>query len=278
MNVPRLSVVTPSYNQAEFIKDTIVSAKSQNYPDLEHIVVDGGSTDETIDILREHESDYDLRWVSEEDRGQTHAINKGIEMATGEWIGWLNADDYYLSGATDALLTGLERNPEPQLVYGDLVFVDRDRNELFRRYHTRPSKFIHRYWTLFTANHCTFFRADLFDTVGKLDGSATYTMDAEFLWRVLDAGVSCIHVPTLIGARRMHEATKTGEDPGAVQAELSETVGSDASFLPEPLLRASATALKLSYIIGEGLHPETLAEPRWSTKALYYELSRAFSI
>lgn len=274
MDVPRLSIVTPSYNQVRFIEDTIKSVKAQDYPDLEHIVVDGGSTDGTLEVLREYESDYALRWISESDRGQTHAINKGIDMATGAYIGWLNSDDYYLSGATDALLTGLGHDSEADVVYGDLLFVDGRGHELFRRYHTISSEFVHRNWTLFTANHCTFFRAELFDRIGKLNESLTYTMDAEFLARVLHSDANTVHVPGVIAARRMYEETKTGQNQEEVRKELVDSIGGDHTFLPRGILKALAVGVKLGNITVEGLRPDTLADPRWSATALYYELAR----
>ena len=276
MKSPQISVVTPSYNQAEFIEGTIKSVKRQEH-EIEHVVVDGGSTDGTLDVLRKYEDDYDLRWVSESDRGQTHAINKGIKMATGEWIGWLNSDDYYLPGASDALMTGLNHDPNAEVVYGDLLFVDGDGRELFRRYHTSPSLFVHRHWTLFTGNHCTFFRSDIFDRIGLLDDQYEFTMDAEFLARVLKANANTVHVPGIIAARRMHEETKTGQNQAAVRSELAEAIDSEDNFVPEKLLWALAVGIKLGTVIVDGVRPDTLAGPRWSVEALYHEIVRSFA-
>lgn len=94
-NTPLVSIITPSFNQGRYIEQNILSIINQNYPLIEHIIVDGGSTDETIDILKKHESSYNLRWISESDEGQADAVNKGFNMAHGEIIGWLNSDDVY---------------------------------------------------------------------------------------------------------------------------------------------------------------------------------------
>lgn len=274
MTSPLLSVVTPSYNQAEFLHDNIQSILQQSHDDVEHIVVDGESTDTTLDILREYESEYNLRWVSEPDRGQSHALNKGIEMARGEWIGWLNVDDYYLPGAFDALRTALDTRDRPDVVYGDLLFVDRDGNELSRRYHTTPSMFVQRHWTLSTANHCSFFRADLFDRVGTFDESKSYTMDEDFFWRLLRNDVRWAHVPALLGARRMHKAAKTNVDRTVMLEEMQREAPHIERFIPDPALCLAAVGLKSAQILAEGVDPMTEATISWSLEALRHELSR----
>jgi len=95
-DIPLFSIITPSYNQGAFIEDTLIAVKNQNYPNIEHIIIDGGSTDDTLDVLRKYECTYNMRWISEPDRGQADAINKGFRMAKGEFITWLNSDDYYM--------------------------------------------------------------------------------------------------------------------------------------------------------------------------------------
>src|SRR3954452_6175684 len=119
---PRLSIITPSFNQAAFLERTLRSVLDQGYEPLEYIVVDGGSTDGSVEIIKAHE-DRLAWWVSEEDRGQTHALNKGLERATGEVVAYINSDDYYLPGAFDAGVAALERS-DARWVAGACHFVD----------------------------------------------------------------------------------------------------------------------------------------------------------
>src|SRR5882757_342896 len=114
---PRISIITPSYNQAAYIEQTICSVLGQGYSNLEYIIIDGGSTDGSVDIIRKYENRL-AYWVSEKDRGQTHAINKGLERATGEIIGYLNSDDYYLDGALAGIADVFGRHPDLDLLHG----------------------------------------------------------------------------------------------------------------------------------------------------------------
>ncbi len=129
---PLVSIVTPSYNQGEFIEDTLLSVKNQTYPNLEHIVVDGGSTDNTLDILREHENKYSLKWISEPDDGQSDAINKGFDMAKGHIIGWLNSDDvYFYKNTISFVVNKFIEYKKLDVLYGDVVNINRE-NEIMR--------------------------------------------------------------------------------------------------------------------------------------------------
>ena len=122
--LPLVTVVTPSYNQARFIRETIESVLKQDYPRIEYLVIDGGSTDESVSILREY-SDH-LRWVSEPDRGQAHAINKGWRQARGCILAYLNADDLYMPGAVAQAVAALVAHPEAAAVYGEGYHVDKE--------------------------------------------------------------------------------------------------------------------------------------------------------
>src|ERR1051326_2842776 len=133
MTLPRITVITPSFNQAEFLAQTITSVLGQKYPNIEYMVIDGGSTDGSVDIIRRYEKDL-AYWVSEKDRGQTHAINKGLRRATGEIIAYLNSDDYYLPSAFDRVAAHFRAHPDVDLIHGRCRTVDVGGNKTGERF------------------------------------------------------------------------------------------------------------------------------------------------
>ena len=130
MSPPLVSIVTPSYQQAQFLEETIQSVLAQDYPRLEYIVVDGGSTDGSVELIERH-ADRLTWWTSEPDAGQTAALNKGFARARGEILGWLSSDDTLLPGAVARVVEELERDPDAVLVYGEALFVDEQGREIF---------------------------------------------------------------------------------------------------------------------------------------------------
>src|SRR5262245_45899236 len=135
--LPSISVVTPSLNKGEFIAETIESVRDQSYRPVEHLIVDGGSTDSTPGIVRRYASLPYLRWISEPDQNQCDAINKGVRLATGQIVAWLNADDYYAPGALRAIAAAFAQRPDAGVVYGSGAQVDRE-GKLIRLIPTRP--------------------------------------------------------------------------------------------------------------------------------------------
>ncbi|MGP8245398.1 MAG: glycosyltransferase family 2 protein [Bryobacteraceae bacterium] len=180
---PVVTIITPSYNQGRFIRSTIESVLSQNYPELEYIVMDGGSTDETAAVVKEYSSR--LTFISEKDRGQSHAINKGFHIARGSVLAWLNSDDLYLPGSIRAAVDAFARNPVAGAVYGEGYLIDSAGKS--------PSRFP---WTqsfdLWRLTHLSdyilqqtvFFRRGALDEVGYLDEDLHYTMDWDILIRL----------------------------------------------------------------------------------------------
>jgi len=185
---PKISIITPSYNQAPFIERTIQSVLSQNYPDLEYIVVDGGSTDGTVDILKRYEGR--LRWTSEKDKGQTDAINKGIAAATGEIIAYLNSDDVYEPGALRKVADYFMAHPDAQWVTGRCRIIDEHDRET-RRWITEYKNFLLRrfsYSLLLVTNPvsqpATFWKRDVVKEIGLFDLNEHYVMDYDYWLRI----------------------------------------------------------------------------------------------
>lgn len=126
-NIPKISIVTPSYNQGRFLEKTILSVLEQKYPNLEYIIVDGGSSDNSVDIIKKYESRIHY-WVSEKDNGQTHAINKGLKVATGDIIGWINSDDLYVGGTFRRVAREIMKDDGWILIHGDRIIIDENGN------------------------------------------------------------------------------------------------------------------------------------------------------
>ena len=203
---PLVSIVTPSYNQGRFIEDTILSVKNQDYPNIEHIVVDGGSTDNTLDILKKYEGTYNMRWISEPDEGQSDAVNKGFRMAKGEIIGWLNSDDVYFDiSAISSVVKFFDKYNDTDVIYGDAAVIDKD-NLIMKVLCTK--KFDYRYLqkTCYIVQPAVFFRRKIIDK-HKLDTRLNYAMDYEF-WLRIAKEHKFRHISQILAGDRNHEQRK----------------------------------------------------------------------
>lgn len=205
---PRVSIVTPSYNQGRFIEETIRSVLLQGYPDLQYIIIDGGSTDNSVEIIKKYQK-WQAYWVSEPDRGQSDAINKGWRLAKGDIVAYLNSDDIYMPGAVQTAAAFLSQNPDTGMVYGECRIID-EHGRLKRRFKTADF----RIEKVLCGGPCVipqpsaFVRRAIIDKVGLLDVDMDMAMDLD-LWVRIGLKHSLVHIPEVLASSRLYPGTKT---------------------------------------------------------------------
>jgi len=204
---PKISIITPSFNQAQFIEETILSVLNQDYKEIDYIVIDGGSTDDTVNILRKH-SDRLAFWVSEKDRGQAHALNKGLAHATGDLIAYLNSDDLYLPGAFQKVVTYFSEHPKCQWLCGDTIMFGEPPEPLRVVSADVPKSAGHALsWAYTAPQPGMFWKREILE--GGFAERWRYCFDHELYVRLLIKGFQCEHLPETIAAYRLHPASKT---------------------------------------------------------------------
>ncbi len=249
---PLVSIVTPAFNSARFIERTIASVMTQDYPRVEHIVVDGGSTDGTLDILRRYPH---LRWISEPDRGQSDAINKGLRMAQGEILAWLNADDTYNPGAISTAVQWLQSHPDVGLVHSDYHVIDEEDRHLYTL-HAIDFELDQLFLTNEIPGQFTaFWHRTIRDRVGDLDEGLHYVMDYDY-WLRIAMAFPVKHIPgPCLANFRYCAGTKTHSHPEAFRAEADRVVtralesAAFAALTPQIQRRARASGLRHRAVI-----------------------------
>ena len=216
---PRISIVTPSLNQGLFIEETIRSVLLQGYPDLEYIVIDGGSTDDSVEIIKKYER-WLTFWVSERDRGQSHAINKGFSKASGEIYSWLNSDDYLRQNALRNVALAYKSSGKGGAWCGGCLRVDSN-DKVLRK--IRPNRLepeaIADWPKSNYAQSACFFSKEAWHKCGPLDEDLCYVMDLD-LWIKIARIFSIVKVNSLLSADHVHERAKTQRDRDSMYAEI----------------------------------------------------------
>jgi glycosyltransferase involved in cell wall biosynthesis len=211
---PTLTVVTPSYNQGRFIEETIRSVLLQGYPALEYVIIDGGSRDQTIDVVRRYARFID-HWVSEKDSGQADALNKGFRRAGGNWVGWQNSDDYYARDAFAAAARAAAEHSEASVIYGSVELCDGG-SRITGSYPTGPFDLQKMFPWANMFNQSMFFHGRVFDAGIFLDENLKHYVDHDFFWRLILADFKFHYVPELSAVFRIHDEAK-----GATQQEIA---------------------------------------------------------
>ena len=263
----KFSIITPSYNQGKYIERTLKSVLSQEGVTFEYIIFDGGSTDQTIDILNicalSHSKQ--MRWISEKDRGQTHAINKGISITSGEIIGWLNSDDVYYTDALRVVADYFAAHPEVDVVYGSADHIDTD-DRYIDSYPVEQWNIQRMRETCIICQPAAFFRRRVVESHGLLDESLDYCMDYEFWLRLGSAGIRFSQINRKLAGSRMYAQNKTLGSTRAVHAEINDMMKKKFGRAPDSLLFAYA------HVVAE----ECLDRNRYPRLFLYLYGAQAF--
>ena len=232
MKLPRITVVTPSFNQATYLPETIESVLNQNYPNLEYIIIDGSSTDGSVDIIKEYES-YLSYWCSEEDEGQSDAINKGFKRSTGELLAWVNSDDVLFPGCLNSVAECYLKKGKPDIIHTNVCYIDSgSRTTRFIRV-PRQSRFFFFRGVWHVAAPTLFYKSSLFRGVGGLDFRYHLCMDLDLWVRMIKAGARIEHVKEYLGGYRWHASSKStvASKKGSVRSH-PEAVDIFSNYVP----------------------------------------------
>ena len=216
----KLAIITPSYNQGRFIERTILSVLQQPLQDIEYWVIDGGSTDETLRVLEKYQDR--LQWISEPDRGQTDALNKGILRTQGDIIGWLNSDDIYYPGVLPQVMRFFADHPEVNILYGRANHIDTE-DAVIEPYPTREWDYPALLESCFVCQPAVFFRRRIIEKYGLFDEELKYCMDYEY-WLRVGAAESMTFFPLLLAGSRLYDSNKTLGCRRQVREEILEMI------------------------------------------------------
>jgi len=226
---PRITVVTPSYNQSKFIEATIQSVLDQRYANLEYIIIDGGSTDESVDVIRSYEKHL-AYWVSEKDAGASHAIVKGFARATGTILAYLNSDDLYLPGSLEAVAEAMS-DPAVDVVYGNMYWVDTRGSIVGEQRQTPFMSMGYLYGGSTLQQPATFWKKQLYIKCGEMDPSYRFAFDTDLFVRFALAGAKFKHINRPIASFRIHPESKSSNESELCSQELQRL---RQTYLPFP--------------------------------------------
>lgn len=259
-----VSIITPSYNQAAYLEQTILSVLNQDHPRIEYIVVDGASTDGSLDIIKKYKSRF-AWWVSEKDRGQADAINKGFARATGEIAAWLNSDDYYLDGTVGAALKIFDENPDVVLVYGNMLAVD-ENGKTINALNYKQMTLEDLLCFQIIGQPAVFMRRRALQKTNGLDLTFHFLLD-HLLWIQIAQHGSILHVNQTWSAARYHAEAKNrakAAEFGREAFRILENISQDENLAPilakiNRRARAAAHRVDSRYLLDGGQPAKALS-------------------
>jgi glycosyltransferase involved in cell wall biosynthesis len=237
---PRISIITPSFNQAQFIEETIRSVLLQGYSDLEYLIIDGGSTDGSLDIIRKYEK-WITHWVSEPDHGQADAIQKGLNRVSGCISAYLNSDDVYMQGAVQRVASRFARQPDLDVVYGNLYRIDACDKVLEEHRNTPFMRWGYLYGGFFLHQPCTFWKTDVVRGVGGFNPEFRFDMDNDLFVRIAMTRARFAFERAFLAGFRVHETSKTST---ILHVSREENDRIREKYLPFPFNSAGGTLIR----------------------------------
>lgn len=242
MNDIKISIVTPSYNQGAYIEETILSVIKQEYPFVEYMIIDGGSSDNSIEIIKKYENHLTY-WVSEKDKGQSDAINKGFKKATGDIVCWLNSDDILLPDTLNKVAKYFKNNSNVDLLNGHLLRIDESSKIIRSHFMIKQKDWYAKQGIYYITQPSMFWRSKVLKEVGTLREDFHAAMDREFLIRVFKNGSRIGHLNKILAGFRMHGASKSSAgwgNPNYLRdlEEIKAIYGSTYGRSPNPYYQA----------------------------------------
>ena len=249
--LPRISIVVPSFNQDRFIGSTLQSIIDQQYPNLELIIIDGGSTDNTLAVIKRYEGHL-AWWVSEPDTGQTAALNKGFSRTTGEIMAWINSDDLVAPGALHQIAKYFMMHPGAQAIYGDRILINEEGLEIGRWILPRHSRRALQ-WADFVPQETLYWTRKAWNLTGeRLDETFRFAMDWDFLLRLSAKQIDIHHLPLFLGLFRIHHQQKTSNQMSSIgQQEIRIIRHRELGYVPTKL---QVIINMLPYLLTARLH------------------------
>lgn len=217
-----VSIITPTYSRGDFLEQTILSIKNQGYKNIEHIIIDGSSTDNTLEILKKYENTYNMKWLSEKDRGIHHAMNKGFKMATGDIFCWLDADDLYLSGTIQKIVEVFEKNPTIDVVFGNILIIDENNTQINYMKHVNFDIDTILYWGQNINPQTSFWRKHVHYKIGEFNEKYKAALDYDFFIRMAMTGAKFFHIKEFLSMYRVHSSQNTQVLKSILEQESKE--------------------------------------------------------